>query len=237
MTTSETGLPFKKKKKSAVTRRRGSKVILNPKRKFSQDYYEASLIKLEIDLDEVNNAAPLNAILKEAEGGLPAVLNAMRFSQDPVILKFLKAYKLGNEIDHHIIPWEAWAVKARVDIPALLGSIMIALRQQSVNTIKIVSITTHPDVVRATVKNAMTPKGHRDRENLHTALGFLPRAKGATFIDKYFAGTVGSSIPDDNESPQPDKPADVLPARPDEIDIDDLFPNVEDTQLMLGDGH
>jgi hypothetical protein len=228
---------LKKKKNRVRAKRRGSKVILNPKRKFSADYILATLIKLEIDDQEVARAAPITPILKEAEGGLPAVLDAMRFSQDPIIVKFLKAYDLGNEIDHHILGWEAWAVKARVDIPSLLGSILIALRLQAVNTIKIVSITTHPDVVRATVKNAMTPKGFRDRETLHQALGFLPRAKGATFIDKYFAGTVGGSMPEDDETPTPDKPADVLPARPDEIDIDDLFPNVEDTQLMLGDGN
>lgn len=177
-------------------------------------------------------------MLQEAEGGLPAVLDAMRFSGDPTILKFLKAYDSGNEIDHHLMPWEAWAVKARLDITTLLGSIMIAMRQQSVNAIKILSISTHPEVVRATVKNAMTPKGFRDREVIHTAMGFLPRPKGATFIEKYYGGTVGDS-PGDGEPRAGDTPPagePVVPARPDEMDVDDLFPNVEDTQqLLLGD--
>ncbi len=194
-------------------------------------------MKLEIDYDELKRAAPLTPILQEAEGGLPAVLEAMRFSQDPTIVKFLRAYDSGQEIDHHIMPWEAWAVKARLDISALLGSILIALRQQAVNTIKIVSITNHPDVVRATVKNALTPKGFRDRETLHTALGFLPRPKGTTFIEKYFAGTQGGD-PGDGEDKPIDQPGNQapLPARPDEVDIDDLFPNVEDTQMLIGDG-
>jgi hypothetical protein len=187
---------------------------------------------LEIDYDELKRAAPLTPFLQEAEGGLPAVMSAMRFSQDPTIGKFLRAYDLGNEIDHHIMPWEAWAVKARLDIPSLLGSILIALRQQAVNTIKIISITNHPDIVRATVKSAMTPKGFRDREVIHTAMGFLPRPKGATFIEKYFAGTVGEEPEEESTRPIAN-PETVLPARPDEVDIDDLFPNVEDTQLMI----
>lgn len=193
-------------------------------------------MKLEIDLDELNRAAPITPMLKEAEGGLPAVLDAMRFSQDPTILKFLKAYDTGNEIDHHIMPWEAWAVKARLEISTLLGSILIALRQQSVNAIKVLSITSHPEVVRATVKNALTPKGFRDRETLHTALGFLPRPKGTTFIEKYFAGTQGPDAGDGEEKPGNQAPQIPTPARPDEVDIDDLFPNVEDTQMLLGDG-
>lgn len=165
------------------------------------------------------------------------MLDAMRFSQDPNIVKFLRAYDSGTDVDRHILPWEAWAVKARLDISTLLGSILIALRQQAVNAIKIKSITTHPAVVEATIKNAKTPKGYKDREMLHTALGFLPKPKGATFIDKYFAGTVGDS-PDDGEIKPGGTPTEqpVIPARPDEIDMDDLFPNVEDTQLLLGEG-
>jgi hypothetical protein len=188
-------------------------------------------------LEEVKRAAPITPMLQDAEGGLPAVLDAMRFSADPTILKFLKAYDSGNEIDHHIMPWEAWAVKARLDMSTLLGSIMIAMRQQSVNAIKIMSISTHPKVVEATVKSALTPKGFRDREVIHTAMGFLPRPKGATFIEKYYGGTVGSS-PDDGDQRPGDTPpagAPTAPARPDEVDVDDLFPDVEDTQLLLGE--
>lgn len=202
------------------------------RKKYSPEFFEATLIKIDVDIDELRRAAPLTPILAEAEGGLDAVLAAMRFSQDPTITKFLKVYDSGNVHDKVIVPWEAWAIKARLDISALLGSILIALRQQSVNVIKVLSITAHPETIRARIKSAKTPKGVKDRDALDTALGFLPAQKGTTFIGKYFAGTQGA----DPEEPGPAAPT-PSPARPDEIDVDDLFPDVESTQRMLGNGN
>jgi hypothetical protein len=121
------------------------------------------------------------------------------------------------------VPWEAWAIKCGLDIHGLLGSIMIAMRQASVNLVKVLAITGHPGTVKARIKNAMTPRGYKDRDSLDVALGLLPGQKGTTIIGKYFAGTA---------TPEEEKP----PSRPDEPDVDQLFPDLAETQFLITDG-
>lgn len=191
-------------------------------RKFSQEFREATLVKIDVDIDELRKVAPITPILEEAEGGLPAVLAAMRFSTDPTITKFLREYDAGSDIDRIVVPWEAWALKAKIELHTLLGEIIFALRQQSVNAVKVLAITSHPDVVKARIKNAKTPRGYKDRDALDTALGLLPQQKGATFIGKFFA----AGAPDP-ETPNPDQ------GHPEEPDVDELFPDIESTQLLL----
>ncbi len=168
---------------------------------------------------------PITPILLEAEGGIATVFSAMRMSQDPTIVKFLREYDKSPEIDRQCLPLEVWILKAKVEPNTLLGEIIFALREQSVNVVKVIAMTSHPDVVRARIKNAKTPKGYRDRDALDTALGLLPTPKGTTIIGKYFAGGT--------PEPAKDPPGG---ARPDETDVDDLFPDLESTQMMLTDG-
>jgi hypothetical protein len=147
----------------------------------------------------------------------------MRFSADPDIIKFLRIYDVATNTDQECVPWEAWAIKAGLDIHNLLGSIVIALRQHSVNLVKVLAITGHPATTRARIKNALTPRGYKDRDAIDTALGLLPQQKGTTFIGKIFAGTA---------TPEEEK----APSRPDEPDVDDLFPDLSETQFMITDG-
>lgn len=224
-----------KKKKSVLAKKPGSKntrktqQVAKKRTKFSPEYIEARLFVLEIDIDLIRKAPPLTPLLEEAEGGLPAVLAAMRFSADPTIVRFLQVYDGACENDRTCIPWEAWAIKAELNIQELLGSILIAMRLQSVNVIKVLAITGHPDTVRARIAAAKTPKGVRDRDSLDVSLGFLPSPKGPTFIGKYFAGTQG---------PEPEEPKGTPPpARPDETDVDDLFPDLGETQGLLTEGN
>jgi hypothetical protein len=184
------------------------------------------LVKHEVDEDELRCAARLTPILEEAEGGIPAVVTAMRFSTDPSIVKFLREYDRASERDRAAIPFEVWAVKAKVDMNTLLGEIIFALRQHSVNAVKVLAITSHPDVIRARIKAAKTPRGYKDRDAIDTAMGFLPQPKGATFIGKYFAG----GTPETPE-PTPDT------SHPEEPDVDELFPDLESTQMLLTDGN
>ncbi len=145
----------------------------------------------------------------------------MRFSTEPNILKFLEVYDAGTDVDRECIPWEAWAIKARVKPTVLMGEIIFALRQQSVDLIKVLAITGHPDTVRARLKNAKTPQGVKDRDALDIALGFAPQQKGATFIGKYFQ----SGARDPEDAPEPSR---VI-----EPDVDELFPDLEQTQFLL----
>lgn len=190
---------------------------MTEKRRF--ELTEASLIKIDVDIDTVRLAAPMTSILEQADGGLSAVIAAMRFSADPGIMKFLRMYDGGTALDRYLIPWEAWAIKCKLDIPKLLGEILIALRQQSVNTIKVLAITAHAESVKAGLKEAKKPKGFKDRHELNVSLGFSPSPKGPTFIGKYFAG-----VSDIEE-------AEVKPT--DSMDVNELFPDLSETQKML----
>ncbi len=203
----------------------GSKSTLKTpkKRKYSESFLEAILYKHDIDYALVRRSPQITPILAEAEGGLQAVVDAMRFSADPDIIKFLRLYDATTDTDRDCVPWEAWAIKAGLDIHGLLGSILIAIRQHSVNLVKVLAITGHPATTRARIKNALTPRGYKDRDALDVALGFAPQAKGTTFIGKIFAGTAQQ---------EEEKP----PSRPDEPDVDDLFPDLSETQFLITDG-
>lgn len=74
------------------------------------------------------------------------------------------------------------ALAAGINIHHLLGSIMIALQAQAVNTVKIIAMTAHPAITRARVKYGQLPGGDKDRTALDSAMGFLPSPKGPTFI-------------------------------------------------------
>jgi hypothetical protein len=182
---------------------------------------EQVLEKYGVDPVAVDLAPRLSAILDESKGGLDAVLDAMRFSSAPSVVAWLKVYDAAEQWERRHMPWEGWAIVAAVDPNRLLGDIMIALREGSVNVVKVLAITNHPDVVRARIKQAKRPEGYRDRNALDTALGFLPQPKGPTIIGKFYQAS-GRQEPEEGG---------VDPA---EVDVNDLFPSLGVTQKLLG---
>lgn len=195
------------------------------KPKITRLFYEATLVKIDVDLEEVEQAPPITPILAQAQGGLKSVLNSMRFSSDPGIMQFLKVYDRATELDRSIIPWEAWAIKAKLDCNTLLGSILVAMRQHSQDIVQVIAFSAHPDTVRARVKNAMTPEGHKDRDALDVSLGFAPQPKGATFIKNMMVGSTPTP-PDDTPTPPP---------REQEPDANVLFPDLSETQRLISE--
>ena len=164
-------------------------------------------------------------MLKQAEGGLDAVLAAMRFfGQDDVLTKFLKKYDSIPEGDRERLPWEAIAIAAKVEINQLLGSILLALQAQSVNTVKIIALTSQPLITRARVRYAQLPGGHRDRFALDTALGFLPSPKGPTFIGKAVFASGGAKNEEGEEAKETFSEDD---------DLEQLFPSATAMQEKL----
>lgn len=180
----------------------------------------ATLVKLGVDETELKRAPQITNILKEAHGGLKSVIAAMRFSRNGHIQAFLEEFDSGTDMDRRIVPWEAWAIVAKADIPQLLGAIVLALRDQSVNLVKILAISHHPAMVKARIKNAMKPGGVRDRNAIDTALRFLPAAKGPTII-ALPGGTVVTEIDDTGEV---------------DADPDTLFPDLSETHKLIEAG-
>lgn len=181
-----------------------------------------ALEKYNLPPETVDAAPKLSAVLDQSKGGLDAVLDAMRFSNAPAVVAWLRAYDAAEAWERRHIPWEGWAIVAGVDPHRLLTDILFALREGSVNVVKVLAITNHPDVMKARIRAAKRPEGVRDRDAIDRGLGFLPQPKGPTFIGNlYQSGAAGHA----EAEPSVD---------PGDVDVDDLFPSLGVTQKLLG---
>jgi hypothetical protein len=148
-------------------------------------------------------AAPkISPILREIQGGKSKALKAMRFSETECIRKFLAKYDSIVPRDREKLSIEAIALAAKLDIRHLWGEIMLAMREHSVNSVKVIAVANHPEVIKRRVEFAQLPGGFRDRDALDTMLGALPSNKGTTFINKFFASGSREDEPDKPEAPE-----------------------------------
>jgi hypothetical protein len=194
----------------AITRKRE-----NPKRTAT------ALKRLGVSGKELALAPQITPLLKLAGGGLDQVLAAMRFAPDAIIAAFLEKYDSIRAGDRERLPIEAIALAAKLDITHLLGSIMVCLQNQAVNTVKIIAMTNHHKITEARVAYGLLPLGERDRTALDTAMGFLPSPKGPTFINKAIFGS-GKAVMDQQRGSDDDEEGELVNS--DDIDLDRLFP-------------
>jgi hypothetical protein len=171
-------------------------------------------------------AAPeITPLFKNAEGGLNAVLGAMRFAaQDETIAAFLKQYDKIPVGDRRRIPWEAVGLAAKLNLQQLTVAILFAMEAASVKTVKVLALSAHPKVMRKTIEYAGMLTGVKDRTMLHQGLGFLPTAKGPTFIGKAVFGGGGG-----REGTEPGQPT----VFGEDDDLDELFPPANAMQERL----
>jgi hypothetical protein len=185
-----------------------------------------ALKRLKVRPEDVANAPQITPLLRNAEGGLTAVITAMRFApHDEVISAFLKKYDAIPAGDRERLPWEAIALAAKIEMNQLLGSIMFAIQALSVNMVKIIALTSHPLITQARIKYAQLPSGDRDRTAIDTALGFLPSPKGPTFIGKAVFGSQSTTSNSEN--------AEAPATFGEDDDLDDLFPSCSTMQEKL----
>lgn len=176
----------------------------------------------------------ITPLLKNAEGGLKAVLGAMRFaSDDPSIQAFLEKYDDTPVGDREKLSWEAIAIAAGVDLRVFLGAAMLALQSHAVNTVKIIAMTNHPKITRARVKYGLLPSGEKDRTALDTAMGFLPSPKGPTFIGKAIFGSGKQNINDQGAGRGDEDDDGPVIESDDDPDLDILFPPSTEMQTKL----
>jgi hypothetical protein len=206
-------------------------------------YLVQALKRIGVSVAELDKAPPITPLLKLAHNGLPQVIEAMRLAQgDDNITPFLTRYDSLSASDRRIIPFEAVALAAGVDIRKLLGSIMYALQQQSVSLVRLLTTSSHPEVVKARIKYARLPGGHQDRQALDTALGLLPPPRGgATFINTATILGSGRDVMDSqgsgkgaNAKSRKDDADDIIDGEdPENIDLDKLFPSPRIMQERL----
>lgn len=199
------------------------------------DRAQQALKRLGVDVLALRSAPEITPLLKNAEGGLKAVLGAMRFvADDPTIQSFLDKYDSVPSGDREKLSWEAIALAAGLDLRVFLGSAMLALQSQAVNMVKIIAMTSHPKITRARVKYGLLPSGEKDRTALDTAMGFLPSPKGPTFIGKAIFGSGKQNINDQGagKGDEDEEEGVVLDADGDP-DLDYLFPPSNEMQTKL----
>jgi hypothetical protein len=188
---------------------------------------EAALKRIGVTPEQLRNAPQITEILKEVQGGITLAIRAMRLSQQELIVRFLEKYDAIPDRDLESTPIEAIAIACNIDIRHLWGEIMLAMRESSVNSVKIIAVAAHPEIMKKRVEYAQTPGGYRDRDALDTMLGALPSPKGPTFIGKYFA----SSNPEPEDAGV--KTAPIAPAEELVSDENFIFPDCEVIQEKL----
>ena len=135
---------------------------------------------------------------------------------------FLKKYDSIPAGDRDRLPWEAIAIAAKLDLQQLTGAIMFALQNTSQNMVRLMAWSAHPAVMRKTIQYAKLPSGEKDRSMFHTGTGWLPSAKGPTFIGKINVGGGGG------KDGEPERSAGF-----EEDDLDSIFPSASVIQEKL----
>lgn len=163
----------------------------------------------------------ISHIFREAEGGIPRILDALSGYDQEDAQAFMEKYNSVSLSDRDRLSLEEICVAAGVKTLDLLAAVVKALFLEGQTISSIIASTSHPKVVRKTVEMALEPGGHRDREMLHTSQGFLPTPKGSTFISNRF------QIANFSEGGQPG-----VPATPELPDVEDLPSMDDDIQGM-----
>lgn len=144
----------------------------------------------------------------------------MRYSRHPAILQFLDVWDDTPVADRKQIPFEAVALKAKVDIAELIGAYLLSFRTLQQQKSALIAMTHHPDVVEDTIEFAGRRDGISDRRMLHEAVGFLPTPRGLS-ITQNFANLANQ--PEAETEPEKVETA-TAP------DIEDIFPMINDRE-------
>jgi len=165
--------------------------------------------------EELAQVRDITTVLKRIPHWRKQAFDAMRFSDNPIIRKFLDRYNQIPVGDRNHLPLEAIAVAANIEPAYLLGEIMLAISEFSVASVKVMGLGRHPEVMKKTIDTALKDGGTKEREMVHSMLGALPQKGGSIFIGKFFGSK--SADPEPTETPQPERFED---------DLDVIFPDV-----------
>jgi hypothetical protein len=173
---------------------------------------------LNVSPKELAETRDITTVLKGIPSWRSGALQAMRFSDNPVVKKFLARYQQIPAGDRNYLPFEAIALAADVEPAYLLGEILLAMSEFSVASVKVIGINRHPEVMKKTVERALEDEGFREREMVHSMLGALPQKSGSIFIGKFFGGK------------PTEEPGDAAPPERFEDDLDVIFPDITQMQ-------
>jgi hypothetical protein len=191
-----------------------------------------ALRRLKVKPEQLETAPQITSLLKDAFGGLPAVMEAMRFSGDEVVTAFLKKYDSIPSGDREVLPWEAIAISARINLNHFAGSAMLSTANYCGNKSKLIIATNHPEITKKRVEYALLAGGEKDRYALDVMAGAMPSAKGPVFIGKASFGASDSGIAKKGEVEEGETVNATAVFGVDD-DLDELFPPASAMQDKL----
>jgi hypothetical protein len=191
-----------------------------------------ALRRLKVKPEQLEKAPPITPLLKDAFGGLPTVMEAMRFSGDEVVTAFLKKYDSIPSGDRDNLPWEAIAISAGINLNHFAGSAMLATANYCGNKSKLIIVTNHPEITKKRVEYALLAGGEKDRYALDVMAGAMPSAKGPVFIGKASFGASDSGITRKGEVVDEEATTATAVFGVDD-DLDELFPPASAMQDKL----
>jgi len=153
------------------------------------------------------------------------VVEALRGYDEDDAQAFIDKYDSISASDLQYLTIEAICCAADVKTLDILGCITKALNAESQTVSSILVAIKHPKIVRETLKRAMLAEGHREKEMIHTATGFLPSPKGSTFINKVQVANFDGDKPHASgttiDQPAPDE-ADLVSMDEDLVALDNF---------------
>lgn len=133
---------------------------------------------MKVSQEEIDRSPNISDMIQRLLGKTAKAIAALRFSSDPIVESLLDVYDKLPSGDRHLVPLEAICIKADVTAPAILGALMICIRQTKGQESAMKLMIAHPDIVQKTISYAKTAGGDKDRKMLHEASGFLPTKQG-----------------------------------------------------------
>lgn len=179
-------------------------------------YLSRFLTQYKIGKRQLENCPKIEDRLRKVIGGRLRAIETLKFSQHPdarKLLEFCQRIKFANR---EKVPFEAMCLAAGVDVVTIWGALILAARDVSRAESALITMTEHPDVVRATVDFAKgSLLASKDREMVHKAVGWLPTPKGSNINVNVFDPHKDSAEGDDGEGQSLD---DVFGSDPMEIE-------------------
>lgn len=126
---------------------------------------QEALARLGVTPDQLKGAMTITPLLKQANGGIKACIEALRADDSPDADIFLTKWDSLSETDQKFVSVEAVAIAAGLT-PRRLGEVVVgALMTQGDFAAKIIVASSKPDIIKRMAKEAKTALGEKDREN------------------------------------------------------------------------
>ena len=146
---------------------------------------EDALKRLGLTSEQVKGLPQLKPIFSQAVGGINAVLESLRGSDDEGAQKFISRYDDLSADDKRRLRLEEISLGAGVPPRELVGIVASCLLENSQSLGRIIAATSAPRVIKKTVKRAMddsNPDALDYTKAVLQGVGFLPTAKAGTSI-------------------------------------------------------